>query len=118
MHGLTTEFLSDKPKFREIVAEFLDYVQVLAAQAAVAIHNAQRYEEQSRRSEALRRWHGSNVVDELAAKGILIRSPSFRGVAEEAPLAYKDVGEVVDAADHAGLASKVARLRPLVGVKG
>jgi tRNA-splicing ligase RtcB len=70
------------------------------------------------RNEALRRWHGRNVVDELAAKGILIRSPSFRGVAEEAPLAYKDVGEVVVAADHAGLAGKVARLRPLICVKG
>lgn len=70
------------------------------------------------RNEALRRWHGRNVVDELAAKGILIRSPSFRGVAEEAPLAYKDVGEVVEAADRAGLAGKVARLRPLICVKG
>jgi tRNA-splicing ligase RtcB len=58
------------------------------------------------------------VVDELAARGILIRSPSFRGVAEEAPLAYKDVGAVVDAADRAGLAKKVARLVPLVCVKG
>jgi tRNA-splicing ligase RtcB len=70
------------------------------------------------RNAALRRWHGRNVVDELAAKGILIRSPSFRGVAEEAPLAYKDVGEVVEAADRAGLARKVARLRPLVCIKG
>ena len=70
------------------------------------------------RHEALRRWHGRNVVDELAARGILIRSPSFRGVAEEAPLAYKDVGAVVDAADRAGLATKVARLVPLVCVKG
>lgn len=70
------------------------------------------------RNEALRRWHGRAIVDELAARGILIRSPSFRGVAEEAPLAYKDVGAVVDAADHAGLARKVARLRPLVCVKG
>lgn len=70
------------------------------------------------RHEALRRWHGRNVVDELAARGILIRSPSFRGVAEEAPLAYKDVGAVVDAAAHAGLAVKVARLKPLVCVKG
>jgi tRNA-splicing ligase RtcB len=70
------------------------------------------------RHEALRRWHGRNVVDELAARGILIRSPSFRGVAEEAPLAYKDVGAVVEAADRAGLATKVARLVPLVCVKG
>ncbi|THF64279.1 RtcB family protein [Pseudothauera rhizosphaerae] len=70
------------------------------------------------RHEALRRWHGRNVVDELAARGILIRSPSFRGVAEEAPLAYKDVGAVVDAAAHAGLAEKVARLVPRVCIKG
>jgi len=58
------------------------------------------------------------VVEELAARGILIRSPSWRGVAEEAPGAYKDVGAVVDAADHADLARKVARLEPLVCVKG
>jgi tRNA-splicing ligase RtcB len=58
------------------------------------------------------------VVDDLAARGILIRSPSMRGIAEEAPGAYKDVSEVVDAAERAGLASKVARLEPLVCVKG
>ncbi|MDP1607619.1 MAG: RtcB family protein [Rhodocyclaceae bacterium] len=39
-------------------------------------------------------------------------------VAEEAPLAYKDVGAVVDASDRAGLARKVARLAPLVCIKG
>ena len=70
------------------------------------------------RHEAMRRWQGRAVVDELAARGILIRSPSSRGVAEEAPLAYKDVGAVVDACDHASLAGKVARLSPLVCVKG
>ncbi|MFN3885153.1 MAG: RtcB family protein, partial [Rhodocyclaceae bacterium] len=43
------------------------------------------------RNEATRRYSGRKVVDELAARGILIRSPSMRGVAEEAPLAYKDV---------------------------
>jgi tRNA-splicing ligase RtcB len=48
----------------------------------------------------------------------LIRSPSLRGVAEEAPGAYKDVGAVVDAAEQAGLARKVARVRPLVCIKG
>jgi tRNA-splicing ligase RtcB len=70
------------------------------------------------RHEASRRWHGRALVDELAARGILIRSPSLRGVAEEAPLAYKDVTAVVDAADRAGLAVKVARLSPLVCIKG
>jgi tRNA-splicing ligase RtcB len=70
------------------------------------------------RHEALRQWHGRDVVKELAVRGILIRSPSMRGVAEEAPGAYKDVSEVVDAADEANLARKVARLEPLVCVKG
>ena len=70
------------------------------------------------RQQALKRWHGRQVVDELAARGILIRSPSPRGVAEEAPGAYKDVAAVVDAADRAGLARKVARVEPLVCIKG
>jgi tRNA-splicing ligase RtcB (3'-phosphate/5'-hydroxy nucleic acid ligase) len=70
------------------------------------------------RHQALRQWHGREVVKDLAARGILIRSPSMRGVAEEAPGAYKDVNEVVDAADDAKLARKVARLEPLICVKG
>ena len=48
----------------------------------------------------------------------MIRSPSTRGVAEEAPGAYKDVGAVVASAEHAGLARRVARLRPLICIKG
>jgi tRNA-splicing ligase RtcB len=70
------------------------------------------------RHQALRQWHGREVVKDLAGRGILIRSPSMRGVAEEAPGAYKDVSEVVDAADDACLAKKIARLEPLVCVKG
>ena len=70
------------------------------------------------RREAKRRWQGREVVAKLAAQGILIRSPSMRGVAEEAPDAYKDVDEVVAAADAAGLARKIARLVPLICVKG
>jgi tRNA-splicing ligase RtcB len=70
------------------------------------------------RHAALRQWSGRKVVDDLAAQGILIRSPSTRGVAEEAPGAYKDVGAVVAAAEHAGLARRVTRMRPLICVKG
>jgi tRNA-splicing ligase RtcB len=70
------------------------------------------------RHQALRQFRGRQVVDELASRGILVRSPSSRGVAEEAPAAYKDVTAVVDAADHAGLSRKVARLEPVVCVKG
>jgi tRNA-splicing ligase RtcB len=70
------------------------------------------------RHQALRTWKGRAVVDQLAARGILVKSPSMRGIAEEAPEAYKDVSEVVDAADAAGLARKVARTEPLVCIKG
>jgi tRNA-splicing ligase RtcB len=70
------------------------------------------------RHAALKRWSGRKIVDDLAAQGIIIRSPSTRGVAEEAPGAYKDVGAVVAAAERAGLARRVARLRPLICIKG
>jgi tRNA-splicing ligase RtcB len=80
-----------------------------------AVHGAGRT---LSRHEAIRRWKGRAVVDTLASHGIVIRSPSLRGVAEEAPGAYKDVSVVVDAAEQAGLASKVARLRPLACIKG
>ena len=70
------------------------------------------------RHAALKHWSGRKIMDDLAAQGILIRSPSSRGVAEEAPGAYKDVCAVVAAAEHAGLARRVARLRPLICIKG
>ena len=70
------------------------------------------------RHAALKQWSGRKIVDDLASAGILVRSPSTRGVAEEAPGAYKDVGAVVAAAEQAGLARRVARLRPLICIKG
>ncbi len=70
------------------------------------------------RHQATRTWKGRQVIDELAGQGILIRSPSQRGVAEEAPGAYKDVDRVVQVAARAGLARLVARLRPMICVKG
>jgi len=70
------------------------------------------------RHAAKKQWRGKQVVADLEQRGILIRSPSWRGVAEEAPGAYKDVSAVVEAAHQAGLAHKVARLEPLVCIKG
>ena len=70
------------------------------------------------RHAALRQWSGRQIVDDLAAHHILVRSRSMRGVAEEAPGAYKDVGAVVLAAERAGLARRVARLRPVICIKG
>jgi tRNA-splicing ligase RtcB len=82
---------------------------------ASACHGAGRA--MSRR-KATKQWRGRQVIDELASRGILIRSQSYRGVAEEAPGAYKDVDAVVDSAEQAGLARKVAKLAPVICVKG
>ena len=58
------------------------------------------------------------MINELESKGILVKCFSLRGIAEEAPLAYKNVDEVVDVVHSAGLSKKVARLVPLAVVKG
>jgi tRNA-splicing ligase RtcB len=70
------------------------------------------------RHQALKQWRGSEIIQGLATRGVLIRSRSMRGIAEEAPGAYKDVTAVVEAADHAGLARMVARLEPVICIKG
>jgi tRNA-splicing ligase RtcB len=70
------------------------------------------------RTQATKRWHGRKLIDELGERGVLIRTRSYRGVAEEAPGAYKDVNVVAEAAEQAGLAKRVARLVPLICVKG
>ncbi|WP_349432177.1 RtcB family protein [Methylomarinum sp. Ch1-1] len=70
------------------------------------------------RRQASKQWRGKTLIETLAAQGIIIRSQSMRGVAEEAPPAYKDVDSVVDIAELAGLARKVARLEPMICIKG
>jgi tRNA-splicing ligase RtcB len=70
------------------------------------------------RRKARKIWQGRQVIDDLANQKILIRSPSHRGIAEEAPGAYKDVDAVVEATDHADLARRVAKLKPLLCIKG
>jgi tRNA-splicing ligase RtcB len=80
-----------------------------------ASHGAGR---QMSRHAALKQWHGRTLIDELRGKGILIRTRSMRGAAEEAPGAYKDVDAVAAATEGAGLAKRVAFLRPKVCVKG
>lgn len=70
------------------------------------------------RGAAKRTKPGSEVRKELAARGIVVRCPSSNELAEEAPHAYKDVDRVVDLVHQAGLARKVARLRPIGVIKG
>ncbi|MFQ5441295.1 MAG: RtcB family protein [Thermodesulfobacteriota bacterium] len=80
-----------------------------------AVHGAGRA---MSRVKAKRTWRGTELIKELEGKGIIIRSRSKSGVAEEAPGAYKDVDRVVDIMHNAGINQKVARLRPLCCVKG
>jgi tRNA-splicing ligase RtcB len=70
------------------------------------------------RSQALRQTSGHQLMRDLNAKGIAVRAEGLKGLAEEAPEAYKDVSEVVGVCERAGLAQKVARMRPLGVLKG
>lgn len=70
------------------------------------------------RHQALKQWRGPELVETLGQEGIIIRSSSMRGVAEEAPLAYKDVDEVAESTEKGGLARRVAFLKPKICVKG
>jgi tRNA-splicing ligase RtcB len=73
---------------------------------------------QMSRHRATRLWKGREVVDELARQGMIVKCPTLRGVAEEAPGAYKDVREVVEAAERSGIARRAARVEPMICVKG
>lgn len=70
------------------------------------------------RRQAKRQVYGSTLREELEAAGIRVRAGSMPGLAEEAPIAYKDVDRVIDVVHGAGIAKKVARLTPLAVIKG
>jgi len=70
------------------------------------------------RTGARREITGAELRRRLEAQGIVVRCPSNRGLAEEAPFAYKDVERVVAVVERAGLAGRVAQLAPLGVVKG
>jgi tRNA-splicing ligase RtcB len=70
------------------------------------------------RTAARKRIGGSALRHQLEEQGIVVRCPSNKGLAEEAPFAYKDVDRVVQVVERAGLAARVARLVPLGVVKG
>jgi tRNA-splicing ligase RtcB len=70
------------------------------------------------RSAAKKSRTGRDVLSALESRGITVRAGSMSGLAEEAPEAYKDVGDVVRVAHGAGISRKVARTRPIAVVKG
>jgi tRNA-splicing ligase RtcB len=70
------------------------------------------------RSRAKKDVRGDALRQELEERGIKVRAGSLPGLAEEAPSAYKDVDMVVETVSAAGIAKKVAKLKPVVVIKG
>ena len=70
------------------------------------------------RRRAIKTIFGKEVVEDLKRRGILVKSYSMKGIAEEAPMAYKDIDKVIEVVEGAELAKKVAKLIPLAVIKG
>jgi tRNA-splicing ligase RtcB len=70
------------------------------------------------RAQAKKRFHGRELLQQMEKRGIYVRTASFSGLAEEAGPAYKNIDDVVDAAERAGLSRRVVRLLPIGNVKG
>lgn len=70
------------------------------------------------RTQARKQMNAETLHEELDAQGIVVNAGSRRGLVEEAPMAYKNIDDVVQVIHEAGIAKKVARLRPLAVIKG
>lgn len=79
------------------------------------VHGAGRI---SSRSSAMKNLKGENIKKELNEKGIEVKVGSIKNLAEEAPEVYKDIDEVVKVVDELGISKKIARMKPLIVVKG
>ncbi len=70
------------------------------------------------RVQSMKMWGKKNLIEYMREQGVRVMASSFRTIAEEMPDAYKDVDDVVEAVEEAGLANRVARLRPFLVIKG
>lgn len=70
------------------------------------------------RIQSRKRWQGADLVKEMRKQGVHVEARSMRTIAEEMPDAYKEIDQVVEAVQEAGLANMVARLRPRLVIKG
>ena len=70
------------------------------------------------RAQAKRTVRGAELQQQMKQRGILVKAVSMSGLAEEAGLAYKNISEVVESVDRAGITKKVAELRPIGNIKG
>ena len=70
------------------------------------------------RTQARKRFRGDQLQRELMERGIYVRSASYAGLAEEAGPCYKDIDEVIDVVDRAGISKKVVKFLPIGNIKG
>lgn len=70
------------------------------------------------RAQAKRSIRGEQIQRDMKQRGIIVKAVSMSGLAEEAGFAYKNISEVVEAVDRAGITKKVAELRPIGNIKG
>jgi tRNA-splicing ligase RtcB len=70
------------------------------------------------RVQAKKSIRGAQLQEQMKQRGILVKAVSMSGLAEEAGLAYKNISEVVESVDRAGITKKVAELRPIGNIKG
>ena len=70
------------------------------------------------RTKARKQWRGEKLQRELEERGIYIRTASWAGLAEEAGGAYKDIDDVIEATERAGISKRVVRFVPIGNVKG
>jgi tRNA-splicing ligase RtcB len=110
--------LDERDVFNITVKDNHNYIVLTDLFSPVLVANCHGAGRTMSRKAATRRISGYQVVKELESKGIVVKCRSFKGIAEEAPQAYKDINEVVEVVDKAGLSKKVAKLRPLAVIKG
>jgi len=70
------------------------------------------------RTAARKRWHGRKLQEDMEARGVYVRTATWAGLAEEAGPAYKDIDQVIEAAELAGISRRVVKLLPVGNVKG
>jgi tRNA-splicing ligase RtcB len=70
------------------------------------------------RTKARKQWQGEQLQRDMEDRGIYVRSASWSALAEEAGAAYKDIEDVVDATEQAGISKRVVRLVPIGNIKG
>ena len=70
------------------------------------------------RTKARKQWRGDKLQRDLEAQGVYVRSASWSGLAEEAGGAYKNIDDVIDTTEHAGISKPVVRFVPIGNIKG